>query len=1478
MSSKEIIMRLMFTARRHVAVGLHLLLGLVLAGDVWAQTRAVEAEPQLLVLVSQRNAETIADAANQFARQYPGYRIVARSEPQLWEMTPAQLQSLIDNASLVLGIGLFGATVTELEPLLARTPTPLLIFSSDHRLVRYSRLGAKPIFADEEQLQRIAGIDPSQDFHRSLDELAAQYPQQAEWINARRYWQAGGSDNTTGLLAWAFRLLGAEVVVPTAEPQPRLRWQFGGAMSSDLPEIKGDAPLVAILDHAGGDRPADNALLQQLCDQALQQHGHECLVGLAYWGEAGVEAAHALVGLKQRLSAVIMLQDFVIGGGEGREEVTHALQTLNVPVLKAIKARDRTTLERQLSGDGLGHDKVYYQLAMPELQGASQPLVIASAGQESSDALTGIRIQPVAPVQDGIDTLLNRIGNWHQLQVKPDFDKHIALIYYNHPPGRHNIGADNLDVPATLWQILNRLQKEGYDTGTLPASQEELLDMMQARGVNLPNDAAALQAMSPLIQRMSAQQYEAWFKTLPATIQREMTEGPFGLLHEQLRAAVDAGKPELAAKALEHTVEEMLHLLEGVDHPGRERAMALLDQLEICYQKSITVGAQPCWDEALVLIRGLQQTGIEGLGGWGKIPGKVMTHQGELLLPGLRFGKVFIGPQPPRGWEINEELLHANLAFPPPHQYLAFYHFLQHDFKADAIVHLGRHSTYEFLPRRSVGLLEDDYPRLIAGDIPGIYPYIVDGVGEGIQAKRRGLAVMVDHLTPPLEHTPLYDDLLQLRQLIESFEASHGTDNEALAHRLVLQIREKVDALELRDELAQAMSAELAVMGISFDEVDDDMLVHEVGHYLTDLQERFMPMGLHIFGKPWSDDAVHMMLNSMAPESDAERRQWQPLLTASPDAEMTALLRGLDGGFIAPGPGNDPIRSPDSLPTGRNFYALDNSLVPSPVAWELGREMAANARKTNPQNPDKREALVLWASDVVRDEGVMIAFGLDMLGLKPVWNSRGLVKGLERQPLAEGEVRRDVLFTTSGLFRDLYSLQMLLLDQAVLMALEASRDVIIRDYPALTLALETALAPLREVELYTTSTTETARPEGSESLSQNQVAAHWVKQAQQLLAQGHAAGEAGALASLRVFGDAPGSYGTGVNRLVERSGAWDQRQELAQVYVRKLGHSYSLDRSSNGNSASGFGAPAQAAFRSALAGVENTYLGRSSNLYGLIDNNDAFDYLGGLSLAVETITGTAPNNFVLNHASPNRITAEPLGLALRKELRGRFLNPEWLEGLMAHGYAGARTMGSEFLEYLWGWQVTNPTLVGDWAWQEVKEVYIDDRYELGLNEFLEQGHNVHVKSNMLAIMLVAIHKDFWQADAATQAQLATEFAQLVSAHGLPGSGHTTPDHPMLPWLEQHLSAEDWQALQAVMDNARATPESNPTEAAREIHRLTEIELQDTSSDQAPAAGGAAGEAAAASSRYWQWPLLALLLLVIAAGFYRALRQAPGAKS
>ncbi|MCY1527689.1 magnesium chelatase, H subunit [compost metagenome] len=276
----------------------------------------------------------------------------------------------------------------------------------------------------------------------------------------------------------------------------------------------------------------------------------------------------------------------------------------------------------------------------------------------------------------------------------------------------------------------------------------------------------------------------------------------------------------------------------------------------------------------------------------------------------------------------------------------------------------------------------------------------------------------------------------------------------------------------------------------------------------------------------------------------------------------------------------------------------------------------------------------------------------------------------------------------------------------------------------------------------------------------------------------------------------------------------------------------------------------QEVFRDNLKQVRRTYLGRSSNLYGLLDNNDAFDYLGGLSLAVEQVAGAVPENYVSWHNDPARVRLEPLQQALLGELRGRFLNPAWIEALMQHDYAGARTMGSEFLEYLWGWQVTNPEIIQDSAWEEVKAVYVDDRHQLGLDRFLEQGHNVHVKSNMLAIMLVAIHKEFWQADQATVQQLGEQFARLVVEHGLPGSGHTRPDHPMLQWLLPQLPEELRAALQQRLQAAQiqARPQQAPS-------TVSEIQTPSAAAEAA-AADGAEGAAQAPDWQLW----LGILLL------------------
>ncbi|UEX77595.1 cobaltochelatase subunit CobN [Spiribacter halobius] len=1408
----------------------------------------------LFGVISERSAAGAAAAAERHLDAQPADEIILRTEAQVRSMDEQTLARHWRAADAVLLGAVFEDAVVGRLLRLAREapPSRLLAVSGDRRLTRSSRLDeSRPLAGLEtETIDQLTG-NPAADedpvTHR--ERLAADHPDQALWLTGLAYWQGRSPENLAALFAW---LLGREA--PPPQPRAPLRLYHDGAVvaAGEL-SLDPERPVVAVLDHDTGDRLGDRALLDSVCD-ALAERDLQCLVLLARWGEASVAALERLSRLtgKAPLAALVSLQGFVIGGGDGRAEATAALQALDVPVLQGIRLDERTRDQWRLSADGIPADDVHWRVAMPELQGVSQPMVLAHSTEARVHEATGLRVAVTEPDAERVERLTGRLARWSALRRKPNADKRIAIVFYNHPPGRQNLGADNLDVPASLLRILRDLDAAGYDVGELPADVGALTDRLLARGVNLPEDAAALAGMAAEVPGMPADTYREWLDSQPASVRRELRAGPLGRLHQRLRDARRAGEPGLADDLRRAVLGDLRALLRELDHPGRDRAAELLERLDDLYQAH-----RPDWQVAASLIEAIRGTGVPGLGGWGEPPGRVMVHDGRFVFPGLTFGNVFIGPQPPRGWHEGEEALHANLGMPPPHQYLAFYHWLRDGFAADAVVHLGRHSTYEFLPHRRAGLAPDDYPDLVAGDLPGIYPYIVDGVGEGLQAKRRGLAVIVDHLTPPLRTTPLYDDLLGLRQLVESWEA--GAAGGAARERAFRRLRERLDALDLRGELETAIAEEFGWPEARLDELEPELVVHEVGHYLTELQEQFMPSGLHVFGADWTQADRGLMLESMAGDGEPEPH-WGEALAASPAAEREALLGGLDGRFVRPGEGSDPVRNPDVLPTGRNFHALDGSLLPTRVGYELGAEMAAEARA---RGGSGSEAVVLWASDTVRDEGAMVGFGLSLLGVAPEWNSRGIVSGLRRVPLANDATRRDVVFTTSGLFRDLYGNLLELVDRAVRLALQGSAATIRARHPALVPALEAALAPL-----------DGTGEAGSEPLERNRLAAHWVADARAALAAGEPPAAAGREAVRRVFGDAPGSYGAGINTLAERSGAWEARGELGEAYLGRLGHAYGADA---------YGEPAGEAFRGALERVRRSYLGRASHLYGLLDNNDAFDYLGGLGLAVETLTGEPPRGRIVDLSDPQAPALRPLETALGQELRGRYLNPAWIEPLLAHGYAGARTFGTGFLENLWGWQVTSPELVGASAWEAVDRVYFQDAHGLGVDEFLDRKRHAAVGLQMRAVLLVAAERGFWEPGEARLEALSRELAEGIIEHGLPGSGHTAPDHPMLKAVAERLDAATREAFEAELASARGEPyaEATTLTTVTEIAPLQE-ERPDAAGGQPPARrdgrSTAAGEPEHGGEPFaavgaWRWTAAGLVVVLLAGGAWRGARAA-----
>ena len=687
---------------------------------------------------------------------------------------------------------------------------------------------------------------------------------------------------------------------------------------------------------------------------------------------------------------------------------------------------------------------------------------------------------------------------------------------------------------------------------------------------------------------------------------------------------------------------------------------------------------------------------------------KIMVKDGHFVIPLVRLGNLVLLPEPSRGWSDDPMKLYHDQSVYPHHQYIAAYLWLQHSFGADAMIHLGTHATYEWLPGKQAGLAAADPPEIMVGSIPNIYPYIVDDVGEGIQAKRRGRGVIIDHLTPALKDVALHDETATLHDLVENFELNAGVGGATAAQYL-----EQINALLKRTGIGE-------VLGIAKVSADD---IETIDLYLHEVDDGVLPFGLHTFGTPYSDEGITSTLEVISQaHPDLDKEQLKENLTISAQREMDHLVKALAGGYIPTGEGNDPLRNPYALPTGKNFYAFSSARIPSKAAWTLGQQAADDLIKEKLQEqghyPNK-VAVVLWAVESIRNEGVNESTILALLGMEPVWDSSGRVTGTRPIPGKRlGRPRIDVLINASGLYRDLFPDKLLWLDEAVRKAM-----------------LQTDIENL---------------------LAQN---SSKVKQA--LLDQGMSAAEADAQSRMRIFTEKPGAYGNGVSELSGASGIWESDDEIAAVFLNSS--SFAIG---NGQ----WGVPVRAALVENLKDVDTAVHSISSNLYATMDNDDMFQYLGGLSLAVRNVRGQAPDTRVTLQKRPGQVQVAPLKRVIGQELQQRYLNPQWIAGMKRENYAGAREM-ARFVEYLWGWQVTTPADVATSTWDQINAVYVDDKYQQHLKEFFDQN-NPWAYQSITARMLEAVRKGYWQPSEQVQQNLARDYINSMLKQGVACCDHT----------------------------------------------------------------------------------------------------------
>ncbi|CAM4126766.1 Cobaltochelatase CobN subunit [Kerstersia similis] len=941
------------------------------------------------------------------------------------------------------------------------------------------------------------------------------------------------------------------------------------------------------------------------------------------------------------------------------------------------------------------------------------------------------------------DALIGKLQGLVALRQIAAADKKLALLFWNYPQGEKNLAASHLNLPRSMVALAHGLAAAGYQ-------------------VSVPEEAALI--------RQAQEMLAALYRQVPLET----------LLEHDLAAA----------------------------YP---------------------VQAYRQW------LRRLPSAQREALSHWGD-PGKhwaVREIGGEpvFVIPRLQLGNLTVMPQMPRAAEMGQH--YHDTASAPDHLYLAAYLYLRQQLGVHALIHMGTHGTQEWLPGKDRGLSASDFPFLAVGDVPVFYPYLQDNVGEAMQAKRRGRAVTISHQTPPFAPAGLYDTLADLHQLIHEYQ----------------QLDEGAAQSVARDKVLEAAQANHMLADLGWDIADARLrfadFVQQLHDHLHELARAAMPLGLHTFGEPAApahrlltvmqqlgepfyqalgmvDDEWFAQDHTVSPPvvvaqegqaaagraglpvaaqgaadtwQDARPYQWlQTYLRAGAQEqsagqemgaeaalspalreqlararqldqsladtqEIESLLAGLAGRFVLPGAGGDPLRNPD-IASGRNLYAFEADRIPSPAAYEAGGIAYAQLLQAYADShagaAPRKLAFSLWSSEAIRHLGVTEAQVLHALGLRPVWGRGGRVEALDIIPASElGRPRVDVVVQVTGVYRDQFDGFMRLLAEAI-------ERLAQQDEPGNNVAINSRLAEkmLRDAG---------ARPEQAR--------------------QG---------AQLRIFGNAPGAYGTGVPHLTLQADAWEDDAALATQFLKSSQYAY-------GASVWGDNSGGTQLLETQLSGVQAVVMSRSSHLHGVLSTDHPFEFMGGLSAAIRQLDGAAPDLLVsdLRQGKPRTTSLQRF---LSDEMRVRYLNPAWIQGMQAEGYAGTLSV-LEATNNLYGWQATDASTVRADQWQAMFDTYVADTRELGMQAWFERD-NPHAQAQMLERMAEAVRKGYWDAPAETRQQMAQRWQALQRDFQVQASAAVTREY--LDAMVAGFGLQASASLRPETVAAQAPPAAPPT--------------------------------------------------------------------
>jgi magnesium chelatase subunit H len=970
------------------------------------------------------------------------------------------------------------------------------------------------------------------------------------------------------------------------------------------------------------------------------------------------------------IDAVVSLTGFALVGGPARQDhpkAIGALEKLNRPYMVALPLVFQTTEEWQDSDLGLHPVQVALQVALPELDGAVDPIVMSGRDQMTGRAIA---------LADRVEMIASRALKWANLRRKPKIDKKIAITIFSFPPDKGNIGtAAYLDVFASIQKVLESLAQNGYDVQNLPENgdrlMEEILHNPQAMaGSPELNIAAKLtvreyEELTPHAKRIE----ENWGKA-PGTLNSDGqnllifgkhygnvfvgVQPTFGYEGDPMRLLFSRSCSPHHGFAAFYTYLNHIWGADAVLHFGTHGS------LEFMPGKQIGLSSE-CYPDNLI----------------GSLPNiyyYAVNNPSEATIAkrrGYATTISYLTPAPENAG-LNRGLQELS-------ELIGSYKELRQGMRGIAIANTIMDKVRLVNLEKDVNLPSQDAKEMTLEERDNVIGMVYNKLMEvesrvlpcGLHVV--GNAPKIEDVTDVLTSIASFDRPEEnLKSILRILCESINRDLDQLYKSSDQGIYEDVGLLANLRTVARSTVAALVKAQIDVD-----------GRLPKLLGLNFLNMGKT---EPW----IKALQEAGYPNCD--RTEIKPLFEfvefclkqIVADNELGGLIRALEGEYIQPSPGGDPIRNPGVLPTGKNMHALDPQSIPTSAAvqsaWVVVERLLARQKAENNGSYPETISVVLWGTDNIKTYGESLAQVLCMVGVKPYADSLGRVNKLDLIPLEElGRPRIDVVVNCSGVFRDLFINQMDLLDRAVRMAAEADEPV-----------------------------------------EMNFVRKH-------ALTQAHEMGITPRQAATRVFSNAAGSYAANVNLAVENS-TWDNEQDLQQMYLARKSFAYGAEMNNTQQ---------RQIYESALKTVDVTFQNLDSAEISLTDVSHYFDSDPTKVIASLRADGKQPSAFMADTTTANA-QVRTLSETVRLDTRTKLLNPKWYEGMLNHGYEGVREISKRLVNTM-GWSATAGA-VDNWVYEDVNETYVND---VAMRDRLKDL-NPHSFRRIVGTLLEVNGRGYWE--------------------------------------------------------------------------------------------------------------------------------------